>query len=93
MPLYSDQPECPDYFEYKGKYYLVYSLRGTAHYAVSDQPFEGFKEPAQSVIPCESVPKGALWKAQHEVCTGGPWNPSMKREKGCVWAVYQKLER
>lgn len=65
-PIYvspnSDQPECPDYFEYKGKYYLVYSLRGTAHYAVSDQPFDGFKEPAQSVIPCESVPKGALWK-------------------------------
>ena len=55
------QPECPDYFVYNGKYYLVYSLHGTAHYAVSDRPFDGFVEPKNPVIPCESVPKGAMW--------------------------------
>ena len=66
LPIYisadSAQPECPDYFLYNGKYYLIYSLHGKAHYAISDRPFDGFTEPADSVIPCESVPKGAIWK-------------------------------
>lgn len=64
-PIYiakdSTQPECPDYFEYGGKYYLVFSLHGKAHYMISDQPFDGFREPSDSIIPCESVPKGAIW--------------------------------
>lgn len=55
------QPECPDYFKYNGRYYLVFSLRGRAHYMVSDRPFDGFREPENSIIPCESVPKCALW--------------------------------
>ncbi len=64
-PIYvsadEEQPECPDYFAYRGKYYLVVSLRGKAHYMVSDKPFEGFVMPKDSVIPCASVPKGAEW--------------------------------
>jgi len=32
------------------------------HYAVSDKPFEDFKEFPNPVIPCECVPKGALWE-------------------------------
>ena len=64
-PIYvaedATQPECPDYFCYNGKYYLVYSLHGKAHYGVSDRPFDGFAEPKDPVIPCESVPKGAMW--------------------------------
>ena len=55
------QPECPDYLEYGGRYYLVFSLHGRARYMVSDRPFEGFREPESSDIPCESVPKGAIW--------------------------------
>ena len=34
-PIYvspsADQPECPDYFKYNGKYYLIFSLCGKAH--------------------------------------------------------------
>ena len=64
-PIYvsptKDQPECPDYFRYKGKYYLVFSLCGKAHYMISEKPFEDFREPENSIIPCESVPKGAEW--------------------------------
>ena len=67
-PIYisedSAQPECPDYFVYNGKYYLIYSLHGKAHYSVSDRPFDGFVEPENSVIPCESVPKGAIWQSE-----------------------------
>ncbi len=55
------EPECPDYLVYKGRYYLIFSLRGTAHYLISDSPFEGWRKPKNPVIPCASVPKGAIW--------------------------------
>ena len=64
-PIYvapnKDKPECPDYFKYNGRYYLIFSLRSKAHYMVSDKPFEGFTMPEDPIIPCESVPKGAEW--------------------------------
>lgn len=67
-PIYmapnGDQPECPDYFFYGGRYYLVYSLRGRAHYAISEEPFSGFAEPEDPIIPCESVPKCAEWEGR-----------------------------
>ena len=55
------EPECPDYFSFGGKYYLIFSLHGKAHYQISDRPFDGFEEPKNPIIPCESVPKGAIW--------------------------------
>ncbi|MBQ1956033.1 MAG: hypothetical protein II350_09905 [Clostridia bacterium] len=67
-PIYvsanADQPECPDYFKYNGKYYLIFSLCGNAHYMISDKPFEDFAMPADPIIPCESVPKGAEWNGR-----------------------------
>jgi hypothetical protein len=71
-PIYvsedSRQPECPDYFKYRGKYYLVFSLSGKAHYMISDKPFEGFSLPKDPVIPCESVPKCAEWEDRLVFC-------------------------
>ena len=65
-PIYvapnKDKPECPDYFKYKGKYYLIFSLKGKAHYMISDKPFDGFVMPENPIIPCASVPKGAEWE-------------------------------
>ena len=67
-PIYvapaEDQPECPDYFMYNGRYYLVFSLRGRARYMVSDKPFEGFVMPSDPIIPCSSVPKCAEWEGR-----------------------------
>ncbi len=64
-PIYiapsTDQPECPDYFRYNGKYYLIFSLKGKAHYMLSDKPFENFVMPDEPIIPCASVPKCAEW--------------------------------
>jgi sucrose-6-phosphate hydrolase SacC (GH32 family) len=57
----AEHPECPDYFVYQGRYYLVYSLGGHARYRVSEQPFTGFREPGNPHIPCEGVPKAAPW--------------------------------
>ena len=67
-PLYtvenSDHPECPDYFKYGGKYYLVFSIRGRARYLVSNKPFEGFQEIDKTLIPCAGVPKCAEWQGK-----------------------------
>lgn len=64
-PIYisesSEQPECPDYIKYNGYYYLIFSLRGKAHYMVSQKPLDGWIMPENPIIPCDSVPKGAVW--------------------------------
>ena len=60
----SDHPECPDYFKYNGKYYLVFSLRGRARYLVSDKPFEDFEVVDDTLIPCAGVPKCAEWNGK-----------------------------
>ena len=56
-----DEPECPDYFLYKGKYYMLFSIKGKAHYRYSDEPFGAWQIPADAVIECGSVPKCAIW--------------------------------
>lgn len=59
------EPECPDYIEYNGRYYLIFSLQGKpAEYLVSDSPFDGWRVPKNPVIPCEAVPKGAVWNGK-----------------------------
>ena len=67
-PIYispdSNQPECPDYYKYNGKYYLVFSIQGKAHYMISDKPFSDFKMPENPIIPCARVPKGADWQGR-----------------------------
>ncbi len=67
-PLYisadDTEPECPDYFKYRNRYYLIYSLHGRAHYLVSERPFSGWRVPKNPVIPCATVPKCAEWKGR-----------------------------
>ena len=60
----SDHPECPDYFKYNGKYYLVFSIRGRARYLVSNNPFDGFVSVTDELIPCAGVPKCAEWNGK-----------------------------
>lgn len=55
------EPECPDYIRYRGRYYLIFSLKSKAHYLYSERPFDGWKAPKDPIIPCSSVPKGAIW--------------------------------
>ena len=56
-----DQPECSDYFEYRGKYYLIYCHHGRAQYRYSDRPFDGWIIPEQPEIPCSAVPKAGIF--------------------------------
>lgn len=67
------EPECPDYFFYCGKYYLVYSLHGKAYYMYSDKPFDEFKVPSDPSIPCTRVPKGAIWGEELVFVGYVPW--------------------
>lgn len=55
------QPECPDYFEHGGFYYLVFSRHGIGEYRYSDKPFSDWQMPKQPSIPCKTVPKMAKW--------------------------------
>jgi len=57
------EPECSDYFELNGWYYLVYSLHG-GKYLYSDKPFSDWRVPEEQGIPCESVPKMAIWNGR-----------------------------
>ncbi len=67
-PIYisdsSTEPECPDYIVYKGRYYLIFSLDGKARYMFSEGPFHGWKMPKNPIVPCASVPKGAVWNGK-----------------------------
>lgn len=67
-PIYvapdGNEPECPDYFEFGGTYYLVFSHHIKAQYMYSDRPFTDWKVPEKSNIPCESVPKAAIWNGK-----------------------------
>ena len=56
-----DQPECSDYFCYRGKYYLIFSHHGRAQYRYSDRPFDGWTVPEHPEIPCSSVPKAGIF--------------------------------
>lgn len=58
------EPECPDYFSYNGKYYIVFSHRGKGQYLMSDEPFAGWKAPEDGEIPCHGVPKCAVWRGR-----------------------------
>ena len=64
-PIYvssdGDQPECSDYFVLNGWHYLVFSHRGRGQYRLSREPFAGWIAPGDPDIPCESVPKAAIW--------------------------------
>jgi len=57
-----EQPECPDCFKYGDYYYILGSIRGKAHYMYSRTAFKDWIIPDERVIPCSSVPKGAIWK-------------------------------
>ena len=61
VPGYTDQPECCNYFEWNGWYYLIFSNYGLAKYRYSRQPFGPWIRPENETIggPFYRVPKTA----------------------------------
>lgn len=58
-----DQPECSDYFYFKGIYYLIYSNYGMARYYTSKEPFGPWTSPENNIVmnPSVRVPKTAIF--------------------------------
>ena len=61
LPGYIDQPECSDYFESGGWYYLIFSNHGVARYLKSRDPFGPWEKPEANVFdgPLSGVMKTA----------------------------------
>ena len=61
VPGYADQPECSDYFEWNGWYYLVFSNFATARYRMSKKPFGPWIKPEYDILDSieNQVPKTA----------------------------------
>lgn len=64
VPGYQDQPECSDYFEWNGWYYLVFSNYAVARYRMSKSPFGPFIKPAYDILDTvdNQVVKTAAYK-------------------------------
>lgn len=45
VPGYPTIPECADYFEWNGRYYLIFSVGGVAHYRIADAPLGPWQRP------------------------------------------------
>jgi beta-fructofuranosidase len=63
VPGYPGQPECADYFEWHGWYYLVFSNQGTTRYRMSRHPLGPWLRPKADVFdgPQASVMKTAAF--------------------------------
>jgi hypothetical protein len=50
VPGYIGTPECPDYFEWNGWYYLIFSNAGIAQYRISKNPMGPWTRPEVDVL-------------------------------------------
>ena len=70
VPGYADQPECSDWFEWDGLYYLVFSNFATARYRISRGPFGPWERPENDLLdaPEIQVPKTAAFGKRRFCC-------------------------
>ena len=74
-------PECPDYFFWKGWYYLVYSDNSDTYYVKSKQPYGPWSEPASQALNEQwaNVVKTAGFKDDRRIAAA--WIPSRRENK------------
>ncbi|SDX71063.1 glycosyl hydrolase [Paenibacillus sp. CF384] len=72
VPGYHGEPECSDYFEWNGLYYLIFSNDGLARYRYSTEPFGPWLRPAMDTIDSVQlrVPKTAAFPEGRRMVTG-----------------------
>lgn len=70
IPGFTDQPECTNYFEWNGWYYLLFSNYGTARYQYSRNPFGPWIYPENDIIDglLYRVPKTADFHGRRIAC-------------------------
>jgi hypothetical protein len=78
LPGYPGEPECADYFEWHGWYYLVFSNQGIARYRMSKNPMGPWLRPTVDVFegPQAAVMKTAAFTGDRRLgvafmCAGG----------------------
>lgn len=72
----TDHPECSDYFEWNGRYYLIYSNGWAGRYRMSASPFGPWEECREYRLPTGSlaVPKTACWNGRRLITGWMPQN-------------------
>ncbi|REE88978.1 glycosyl hydrolase family 32 [Paenibacillus taihuensis] len=72
VPGYHDEPECSDYFEWNGWYYLIFSNDGLARYRYSRNPEGPWLRPAMDTFDCVQwrVPKTAAFHDGRRIAAG-----------------------
>lgn len=76
-----DVPECPDYFQWKGWYYLVYGRGGNTFYLKSRKPYGPWEYPSSQVLDEDwsNVVKTAEFTNGRRIAAG--WIPSRREDK------------
>ena len=74
----SDVPECPDYFEWRGWYYLVYGRGGNTYYLKSKNPYGPWEYPRSQALNEDwvNVAKTAAFGGDRRIVAG--WIPSRR---------------
>ena len=74
----SDVPECPDYFHWKGWYYLVYGQAGNTFYLKSRKPYGPWEYPRYQALNEDwvNVAKTAEFRNGRRIVAG--WIPSRR---------------
>lgn len=77
----SSVPECPDYFLWKGWYYLVYGDNGDTYYVKSKSPYGPWEEPRYQAINESwiNVVKTAEFNNNRRIAAG--WIPSRDQNR------------
>jgi hypothetical protein len=81
-------PECPDYFEWKGWHYLVFSYGQVARYRMSKEPLGPWTKPPVEVIDggAARVIKTAAFTGNRRIATASIWPQGY-----AGWAVFREL--
>lgn len=76
-----DVPECPDYFEWNGWYYLIYGQGGDTYYVRSKQPYGPWEYPRSQALLEQwvNVAKTAAFTGGRRIVAG--WIPSKNENK------------
>ncbi|MFI5377934.1 MAG: LamG-like jellyroll fold domain-containing protein [Tepidisphaerales bacterium] len=81
-------PECPDYFQWNGRYYLIFSFGQVAHYRIAKQPLGPWEKPTIDVIDggAARVLKTAAFTGNRRIGTASIWPFGY-----AGWAVFREL--
>jgi beta-fructofuranosidase len=73
IPGLPGEPECPDWFEWNGFYYLLFSHEGIAHYRIARDPLGPWLRPRVDTLdgPAARVMKTAAFGSQRRI--GAAW--------------------